>query len=80
MALTYDLGGESVDRIFSYVCDLIAHHIETFHDSPRLSVMGDCFTCYSECCLGRLFGRSLFMQADDQLRDSVQAKRPPAMP
>ncbi|MFF2484627.1 suppressor of fused domain protein [Paenibacillus sp. NPDC058071] len=38
MALTYDLGGESVDRIFSYLCDLIAHHIETSRDSriPRV--------------------------------------------
>ncbi|WP_245367913.1 suppressor of fused domain protein [Paenibacillus silagei] len=38
MALTSDLGGESVDRIFTYLCDLIAHHIEGAGDSriPRV--------------------------------------------
>lgn len=38
MALTSDLGGESVDRIFTYLCDLIAHHIESAGDSriPRV--------------------------------------------
>lgn len=39
MALTYDLGGDSVDRIFSYACDLIAHHIETSLDSQIPRVM-----------------------------------------
>ncbi|TYP73100.1 suppressor of fused domain protein [Paenibacillus methanolicus] len=39
MALPYDLGGESVDRIFSYVCDLIAHHIVTSRDSRIPIVM-----------------------------------------
>ncbi|WP_042169656.1 suppressor of fused domain protein [Paenibacillus gorillae] len=39
MALSSDLGGESVDRIFSYVCDLIAHHIETSRNSQIPRVM-----------------------------------------
>lgn len=41
MALAYDLGAESVDRIFSYVCDLIAHHIETSPDSQIPRVMDE---------------------------------------
>ncbi|WP_405105556.1 suppressor of fused domain protein [Paenibacillus sp. FSL K6-1217] len=38
MPLTADLGGESVDRVFTYLCDLIAHHIESAGDSliPRV--------------------------------------------
>ncbi|MEK3880827.1 suppressor of fused domain protein [Paenibacillus sp. FSL M7-0420] len=38
MALTSDLGGESMDRIFTYLSDLIAHHIEAAGDSriPRV--------------------------------------------
>ncbi|MHA7965023.1 suppressor of fused domain protein [Paenibacillus sp. CAU 1782] len=39
MALACDLGGESVDRIFSYVCDLAAHHIEASLDSQIPRVM-----------------------------------------
>lgn len=41
MALTADLGGESVDRIFTYLSDLIAHHIETAGDSRIPRVMGE---------------------------------------
>ncbi|WP_340026543.1 suppressor of fused domain protein [Paenibacillus sp. FSL K6-1096] len=41
MALTPDLGGESVDRIFTYLSDLIAHHIETAGDSRIPRVMGE---------------------------------------
>lgn len=38
MALVDDLGGESIDVIFSYVSDLIAHHIEVVNDDliPRV--------------------------------------------
>jgi hypothetical protein len=38
MALVDDLGGESVDVIFSYISDLIAHHIEVVNDDliPRV--------------------------------------------
>lgn len=38
MALPDDLGGESVDVIFSYLSDLIAHHIEVSENSlvPRV--------------------------------------------
>lgn len=38
MALTHDLGGESVDRVFTYLCELINHHMEAAPDSriPRL--------------------------------------------
>ncbi len=41
LALTSDLGGESVERIFTYVCDLIAHHIEVAPDSRIPRVMGE---------------------------------------
>ncbi|MGG0823950.1 suppressor of fused domain protein [Paenibacillus turicensis] len=38
MALVEDLGGVSVDIIFSYISDLIAHHIEVVNDDliPRV--------------------------------------------
>lgn len=38
MALVDGLGGESVDVIFSYISDLIAHHIEVVNDDliPRV--------------------------------------------
>lgn len=38
MALVDDLGGESIDVIFSYISDLIAHHIEVVNDAliPRV--------------------------------------------
>jgi hypothetical protein len=39
MALHQDLGGASVDRIFTYLCDLMAHHIETAADSQIPRVM-----------------------------------------
>lgn len=41
LALTADLGGESVDRIFTYLSDLIAHHIEAASDSRIPRVMGE---------------------------------------
>lgn len=41
LALTSDLGGESVDRIFTYLSDLIAHHIEAAGDSRIPRVMGE---------------------------------------
>lgn len=41
LALTSDLGGEPVDRIFTYLCDLIAHHIESAGDSRIPRVMGE---------------------------------------
>jgi hypothetical protein len=41
MALPHDLGGESSDRIFSYLCDVLAHHIETAPDSQIPRVMGE---------------------------------------
>ncbi|GBF78375.1 hypothetical protein PA598K_07014, partial [Paenibacillus sp. 598K] len=33
LALTPELGGESVDRVFTYICDLVAHHIAISTDS-----------------------------------------------
>ncbi|GBF73527.1 hypothetical protein PA598K_01820 [Paenibacillus sp. 598K] len=39
LALTPELGGESVDRVFSYVCDLVAHHIAVSTDSEIPRVM-----------------------------------------
>lgn len=41
LALTSDLGGESVDRIFTYLSDLLAHHIESAGDSRIPRVMGE---------------------------------------
>jgi len=39
LALTADLGQESIDRIFSYFCDLIAHNIENIKSSEIPRVM-----------------------------------------
>lgn len=39
LALTPDLGQESIDRIFSYFCDLIAHNIENIKSSEVPRVM-----------------------------------------
>ncbi|GKT19635.1 suppressor of fused domain protein [Acidovorax sp. SUPP2522] len=39
LALTSDLGGESSDRIFGYIVDLIAHHIENAKNSITPIVM-----------------------------------------
>lgn len=39
LAITPDLGQESMDRIFSYFCDLIAHHIEHIKSSEVPRVM-----------------------------------------
>ncbi|WCM89483.1 suppressor of fused domain protein [Acidovorax sp. NCPPB 3576] len=41
LALTSDLGGESSDRVFSYVVDLIAHHIENAASSTPPIVMAE---------------------------------------
>lgn len=34
MAVPGDLGGETLERIFTYLCELIAHHLEAVPDSP----------------------------------------------
>ncbi|MFD2118001.1 suppressor of fused domain protein [Paenibacillus yanchengensis] len=39
LALKHDLGQESVDRIFTYFCDVIAHHIENITSSEVPRVM-----------------------------------------
>ncbi|MFD1884934.1 suppressor of fused domain protein [Paenibacillus wenxiniae] len=41
MALTSDLGDEPVERIFAYICDLLAHHIEVAPHSRIPRVMGE---------------------------------------
>lgn len=41
LALDNGLGGESVDRIFSYLSDLIAHNIENIEDSEPPRVLGE---------------------------------------
>jgi len=41
LAVTPELGGASVDRIFTYICDLVAHHIAVSTDSEIPRVMGE---------------------------------------
>nr|WP_230681142.1 suppressor of fused domain protein [Paracidovorax cattleyae] len=41
LALQKDMGGESVDRIYNYLCDLMAHHIENIDGSKIPRVMGE---------------------------------------
>ena len=40
MALEEGLGGESVDRVCAYLCDLIAHSIENTDGAEPPRVMG----------------------------------------
>ncbi|MCL9662468.1 suppressor of fused domain protein [Paenibacillus hunanensis] len=41
LALTAELGDESAERIFTYMCDLLVHHIEVAPDSRIPRVMGE---------------------------------------
>ncbi|MEK4849072.1 hypothetical protein NST04_04250 [Paenibacillus sp. FSL H7-0756] len=41
MAMPGDLGGETLERIFAYLCELIAHHLEAAPDSPIPRMMDE---------------------------------------
>lgn len=41
MAMPGDLGGETLERIFAYLCELIAYHLEAAPDSPIPRLMNE---------------------------------------
>lgn len=41
MAMPGDLGGETLERIFAYLCELIAHHLEAAPGSPIPRLMDE---------------------------------------